>query len=164
VALLAATQVSGHKGWFSAVGSYDPEGEAIQCAWQFGDGSSYSGSALRATHTYQASGEYTVTLTVTDAQGASSTATLKVSVNNTPLLSAPYALKIFQSWYLFYASAYDTDGSIAEYVWNSSRDGFLGRSPFLIKRLSRGYHTVTVRAKDNLGAWSAEKAVPVFVN
>ena len=164
VARLAMTSLSGHQVRFSAVGSYDPEGEAIQYAWDFGDGSSGSGTALQAIHTYKAAGTYTVTLTVTDAQGASSSATLTVSVNNKPLLSAPYVLRIFQSWHVFYASAYDTDGSITEYAWNSSRDGFLSRSPFFIKRLSNGQHTITVKARDNLGDWSLVKSVAVYVN
>ena len=164
VARVAVTSLSGHQARFSAAGSYDPEGEAIRYAWNFGDGSSGSGTALQAIHTYKAAGTYTVTLTVTDAQRASAAATITVSVNNSPLISAPYVLPIFRSWRLFYVSGYDTDGRIAEYAWNSSRDGFLGKVPFFIKRLSQGQHMISVKAKDNLGAWSAEKSIAVYVN
>ena len=164
VACLAMTSTHGHKVWFSAACSYDPEGGAIQYAWNFGDGSSSAGTAMQAIHTYRAAGTYTVTLTVTDTLGVSSMARVPVSINNPPLISAPYVLQIFRSWCLFYASAYDTDGSIVEYAWNSSRDGFLSRSPFFIKRLSKGQHTITVKAKDNLGDWSAEKSVTLYVN
>ena len=164
VARLATTSVQGHKVWFSAAGSYDPAGEAFRYTWNFGDGTGATGTAQQAAHTYRAAGEYTVTLTVTAARGVSSVARMNVAVNNAPMLSTPYVLRMFQSWYLFYASAYDTDGSISEYAWNSSRDGFLSGSPFLIKRLSKGAHVITVKAKDNLGAWSAEKTVSLYVN
>ena len=138
VARLAVTTVLGHKVWLSAAGSYDPAGGALCYTWNFGDGTGATGTAPQVMHTYRAAGEYTVTLTVTAARGVSSVARMNVLVNNAPMLSTPYVLRIFQSWYLLYASAYDTDGSIAEYAWNSSRDGFLSRSPFLIKRLSKG--------------------------
>jgi hypothetical protein len=91
-------------------------------------------------------------------------ATVKVWINNSPLISTPYVLPIFRQWCLFYVSGYDTDGRITEYAWNSNRDGFLSRLPFFIKCLSRGQHTITVKAKDNLGAWSTEKAVALYVN
>ena len=91
-------------------------------------------------------------------------ATVTVRINNPPLISTPYVLPIFQHWYLFFASGYDTDGRITEYAWNSNQDGFLGRLPFFIKRLSKGQHAITVKAKDNLGAWSTEKTVTVYVN
>ena len=164
VARLALTRVSGHTASLSAEGSSDPEGEALRYAWEFGDGASQSGQALRVSHSYRTAGEYTVRLTVTDAQGASSVATVKVWINNPPLISTPYVLPIFRQWCLFYASGYDTDGRITEYAWNSNRDGFLSRLPFFIKCLSRGQHTITVKAKDNLGAWSTEKAVTLYVN
>ena len=157
-------RMSGHQVSFSVAGSYDPEGEAIHYVWAFGDGSSATGTALRATHTYRVAGTYTATLTVIDTQGASSSSMATISVNNPPLISAPYVLPIFRSWCLFYVSGYDTDGSIIEYDWNSSRDGFLSRLPFLIKRMSKGQHTITVKASDNLGAWSTEKSVALYVD
>ncbi|MFI5148445.1 MAG: PKD domain-containing protein [Bacteroidia bacterium] len=46
---------------------------AISWLWNFGDGSTATGS--NPTHTFGAGGTYTVTLTVTDAQGCSSTYT-----------------------------------------------------------------------------------------
>ena len=55
---------------FDARTSSDAETDVADYAWDFGDGTSGSGSYV--AHAYQAAGTYDVTLTVTDAQGCSS--------------------------------------------------------------------------------------------
>ncbi|MDY0747258.1 PKD domain-containing protein [Paucibacter sp. R3-3] len=55
---------------FSGAGSTDAEGAIASYAWTFGDGTSASGVSV--TKSYAAAGSYTVTLTVTDAAGLSS--------------------------------------------------------------------------------------------
>ena len=71
----------------SSSGSSDPDGQALTCSWNFGDGSPVSAQANPA-HTFSAGGgvptKYVVTLTVTDSGGLSAQTTLIVSVNNTP--------------------------------------------------------------------------------
>ena len=56
---------------FDASQSYDTDGEIVQYQWHFGDGNTASGQVV--SHTYSAAENYTVTLTVTDNDGASST-------------------------------------------------------------------------------------------
>lgn len=51
-------------------------------AWTFGDGS--TSSSQNPSHTYASAGEYTVTLTVTDANGKSSAAQLGITVQAAP--------------------------------------------------------------------------------
>jgi len=55
---------------FDGSGSIDLEGGALTYAWTFGDGGTATG--VSPTHTYSDNGVFTVTLTVTDAMGASS--------------------------------------------------------------------------------------------
>ncbi|MGY1809659.1 PKD domain-containing protein [Blastococcus sp. SYSU D00669] len=61
--------------------STDPDGSVAAYAWDFGDGT--TGTGATASHTYDADGSYTVRLTVTDDEGATSTTTRTVAVAGT---------------------------------------------------------------------------------
>lgn len=56
--------------------SSDPDGTITSYAWTFGDGATASG--VSAEHTFAAAGDYAVTLTVTDDDAATRTATVSV--------------------------------------------------------------------------------------
>jgi PKD repeat protein len=64
---------------FDSGGSQDPDGTITGRYWDFGDGTSSTDS--NPSHTYSAAGNYTVTLTVTDNDGASDQATDQVSIS-----------------------------------------------------------------------------------
>ena len=66
---------------FSSAGSTDPEGGSLTYAWAFGDGT--NSTAANPTKTYTANGTYTATLTVRDPQGATGSASVRISVGNT---------------------------------------------------------------------------------
>ncbi|MEU4422254.1 carbohydrate-binding protein [Actinoplanes sp. NPDC024001] len=66
---------------FSSAGSSDPEGGALTFAWNFGDGT--SSTVANPTKTYPTNGDYTATLTVRDAAGATGTASVRITVGNT---------------------------------------------------------------------------------
>lgn len=76
---------------FDASLSYDPEGGPLDYLWDFGDGSPQA-SGYQVSHTFGAGQDqailYTVRLVVSDTAGASSTADLRVSINNTPPIAS----------------------------------------------------------------------------
>ena len=69
----AGTEVS-----FLSTGSSDPEGGSVSYNWDFGDGS--TSPVANTTHTYATTGSKTVTLTVTDNEGAIDTANVTIII------------------------------------------------------------------------------------
>lgn len=72
---------------FTGSGSSDPDGDAVSYAWAFGNGQ--TSAEANPTMTYGSSGDYTARLTVTDARGASASATVAIVVRGG---SAPVAV------------------------------------------------------------------------
>ena len=63
---------------FDASESYDADGAIVSYEWNFGDGTTSSGRVV--THAYSTVGDYTVSLTVTDDDGALSTYSLSIQI------------------------------------------------------------------------------------
>jgi PKD repeat protein len=72
------TVIVGQLVTFNGSASYDPDGSIVDWAWNFGEAPTASGPI--ATHTYASQGNYTVTLTVTDNDGNSSSTSKVVPV------------------------------------------------------------------------------------
>lgn len=116
---------------FTSIGSHDPEGGAITYLWNFGDGTA-SSTAANPSHTFSTGSSapvsYTVTLTVTDNIGQQATATLLVSLNNTPPMvsiispvdDAFYPVGVDTTWQLT-AQVTDAQHSPAQlsYAWQT---------------------------------------------
>ncbi|MGC9450207.1 MAG: PKD domain-containing protein [Oceanipulchritudo sp.] len=69
---------------FDATASADADGTITTYAWDFGDGGLESGQSV--AHTFVEDGEYTVTLTVTDSDGAMDTAEKTIFVTMRPVV------------------------------------------------------------------------------
>ncbi|GAA4432455.1 hypothetical protein GCM10023091_04550 [Ravibacter arvi] len=82
---------------FSSVGSIDYDGDAISYQWDFGRGQGKSTEA-NPTFVYKRSGEYTATLTVTDALGNAKSSSVTVKAGNEPP-QVQIAIKGNQSFY-----------------------------------------------------------------
>jgi PKD repeat protein len=67
---------------FDASGSSDPDGQIVRYDWDFGDGQTLANAPAKVAHTFEATGQYTVKLTVTDngTPGLTDTATAPVNV------------------------------------------------------------------------------------
>jgi PKD repeat protein len=66
---------------FNAATSSDPDGSIVGYAWTFGDGS--NGAGVSPGHTFGSVGTYTVSLTVTDSDGAVDATSTDVTLDDT---------------------------------------------------------------------------------
>lgn len=65
---------------FDGSGSYDPDGQIVKTAWNFGDGTTIE-DTFTPTHVFYDRGNYTVTLTVVDNDDGESSDTVEITVN-----------------------------------------------------------------------------------
>jgi len=146
---------------FSAAGSYDPDniGGPLIYAWDFGN-NSFSDQIEVAT-TYNSSGTYRVSLTVTDNLGATNTATLDYIVkNNKPIAvldtvpSGTTQVQVNTSISLTSQGSYDTDTNqfINGYKWLVDGINQNLNTPYFTTSFGNvGNHVVTLSVFDNLG-------------
>lgn len=80
---VATIGVAGLTVTFDGSASTDGDGTITSFSWDFGDGT--SGSGATASHTYSVDGSYAATLTVTDDDGATGTASVAVDAAEAPL-------------------------------------------------------------------------------
>ena len=75
-----SSPTTGESATFDAADSSDSDGSISSYSWEFGDGSSGSGQSV--THSYSSTGDYTVSLTVTDDDGATDSNSTTVTVQS----------------------------------------------------------------------------------
>ncbi|HEU4407934.1 MAG TPA: S8 family serine peptidase, partial [Polyangiaceae bacterium] len=94
--------------------STDPDGDIVAWAWNFGDGA--TSADQNPAHAYAASGTYTVSLTVTDGAGFTSTTQQDVSVIAAP--AASFTFTCLGPDCDFADASSDVDGDIVAWSWN----------------------------------------------
>jgi PKD repeat protein len=103
--------------------SSDSDGQVESSAWEFGDAA--TAGTPNATHAYAAAGDFQVTLTVTDDDGAEGTVTKSVSVTQ-PAPGAPVAtftVTCFSLDCTFVDESEDSDGgAIVSWAWEFGDD------------------------------------------
>ena len=123
---------------FDGTSSHDAEGPISGYAWTFGDGGTATGP--NPTHTYAAAGNYNVTLTVTDGNGATNAVIHQVSpsVQSTPIA--------------FVGAAHGQPGSVKTAVGRRPGRGQGGpdHAPVAHHRL----HQRLVRSRVGLAGWT----------
>ena len=152
-----------------AAGTGDSDGNVTAYRWDLdGDGDAEQTGETAAV-SFPDDGTYSVTLTVTDDDGATDTATANVTVLNRrpeaaasanetePLVGAPVAFDATDSA--------DPDGAVERYEWDFDADGDFEREGAAVTTAfsDPGNRTVTVRVTDDDGATS-EATVTVDVN
>lgn len=139
----------------SAAGSTDAGSTILSYSWSFGDGTSGTGASV--SHTYASPGVYTVSLTVKDSDGSTSTVPRSVTVHGAPAaaFTAATANPTAGAPVSFNGSGSgEQDGSIASYSWNFG-DGSAGSGPLVSHTyLKPGIYTATLTIRDGSGATS----------
>lgn len=151
-----STGAAGAQLAFDARESSDPDGEIAAVAWSFGDGTSGSGDLVLKT--FNASGTYTVAVTVTDNDGATDSDSMAVTVtdrpNQPPTADAGGPYNGVQGREIMFSggASSDADGAIVRYEWQFG-DGRTGRgSPVSHTYRAAGAYTVVLTVFDNQGA------------
>jgi PKD repeat protein len=145
--------------------SDDPDGPVKDYLWRFGDGVT---STLRnPVHPFAEAGRYRVTLTATDAYGASSTVARNIDVADRPVEGPPpnkppVANFVFgpssprvEDQVQFASSSYDPEGKLSEQRWDLDGDGQFddARGDEVVWTFtSPGEHKVRLRVEDSAGA------------
>ncbi len=133
-----------------ASASYDPDGTTLTYAWDFGDLT--TGVGKTAMHTYTAEGVYTITLTVTDADLLTGSASAQVTAI---LPVPPVAMFTVMATYLDVAvdasGSYDPDGTIASYAWAFGDGGLATGKTATHTYAADGTYTITLTVTDGEG-------------
>jgi PKD repeat protein len=134
--------------------STDPDGIIVGLLWDFGDGT--TSTEQNPVHTYAAAGTYTVTLTVTDDDGATGSISKDVTVTgpNLPPI-ADFTYTIDGMTVTFTDNSYDPDGVIVSWLWDFG-DGTTSTEQNPIHTYAvPGTYTVTLTVTDDDGASSS---------
>lgn len=133
---------------FDGSASNDPDGDDLSYSWNFGDGTSGSGS--NPSHTYSLHGDYTVSLTVSDGQNSVTATTIVTITNQAPVANTggPYSGLKNQAIIFDGLASSDPDGDALTYSWNFG-DGKTGSgiTPSHVY-YSGGTYTVTLQVSD----------------
>jgi hypothetical protein len=106
--------VTGETVGFSSNGSHDTDGSVVSYFWTFGDGGTSTNA--NPTHAYASEGNYTVTLTVADDDGAPGSDTTAAVITDTPQDLSPQA-----GWWMLD----ETEGSMAHDSSGNGNDGIV---------------------------------------
>lgn len=153
--------------------SSDPDGSIASYSWTFGDGG--TATAQNPSHTYSAGGTYTVTLTVTDNQGATGNVSHTVTVTAPPptqppvVNAGPDESVLVGALYSLTASFSDPDhdgpwtytidwGDGSSSSGSASSEGSFGASHSYLTLLPASY-TVTVTVVDSQGNRGSDQKV-----
>lgn len=153
VAVISATPASAYGPVtvsVSAAGSSDPDGTIAGTVLNLGDGSSASG--LTASHTYGNAGVYTLTATVTDNRGASSSASTTVTVKAPEVIvSSPSNGATVSALPAVVANGFSGNPVVAMQVYVDSALALTANSSNLNTRiaLAPGPHTLIIKGWDS---------------
>ena len=147
---LPTTPLVGEIVTFNASASEPNGGSIINYAWEFGDGG--TGTGVIATHSYSATGNYTVKLTVTDSEDLTNSTQTTITVINYPKADftyTPEAPLVNQTITFDATASKPNGGAIKSYTWEFD-DGKTGTGVITTHSYSAtGNYTVTLTITDS---------------
>ena len=151
---------TGSSIYFDARGSSDSDGSINSYRWDWDNDNNYEGSGSTDYHSYSEDGSYTVTLRVTDNDGANDYYSRTVTVNNrnpSASFTDNGAVMTSEDFGLDASGSSDPDGSVNSYAWDTDNDGSYddasGSSPSVSKS-DDGSYTIGLKVTDNDGSSS----------
>ena len=148
---------------YSAIAT-DPGDDELTYSWEFSDGTIAEGKDI--THTFADNGNYKVTLTVTDDDGASISQTLDVTVNNV----APTITEIIGETVVdegaevsYSAIAFDPGDDELTYSWDFGDGTIVEGKDVTHIFADNGNYAVTLTVTDDDGAFTSQ-TLDVIVN
>jgi len=147
---------------FSSSGSSDSDGTIAAYLWDFGDGN--SSTQANPSHLYSATGSYTVSLTVTDNDGATGNDTSSATIssqpggNQAPIANAngPYSGSAGVALSFSSAGSSDADGTIVAYDWSFGDGASSTAENPSHTYASAGSYSVSLTVTDNGGATDSD--------
>ena len=139
---------------FSASSSGDGDGHIVSYAWAFGDGATASG--VDASHAYAQADDYQVTLTVTDDDGLTGSAShaVEISAANQPpaaVIGGPATAQVGQVVAFDAGGSSDPEGAPLTHAWDFG-DGAIGSGQTITHTYQQtATYTVTLTVTDSGG-------------
>ena len=151
---------------FNATSSHDPDGVINSYLWDFGDGT--NATDMTVDHAYDDDGVYIVTLTVTDDDGLTATATSTKTVSNRPPLASftENATTVLTGEIIHFdaSGSEDPDGSIIGYLWDFGDETTAVGVKVNHAYEDDGVYTVTLTVIDDDGATASTSSVKTVSN
>lgn len=144
---------------FSGTRSSDDDGSVSSYRWDFGDDTSATGDT--ADHTFTRSGEYRVTLTVTDNEKQKGTSHVTITAENAPPVADARASPTSGSDPLTVtfdgSHSYDSDGSIVAYRWDFGDGTWENTAQATHEYRNLDSYTAVLKVTDDKGASATGK-------
>ena len=161
IAVITATPTGGPSPLivaFSSASSSDADGSIVSYFWEFSDGRTTSRQNPRAR--FANDGVYTVTLTVTDNEGATGSDTVTIVVGDVPTNQPPTAVATADvtsgdaplSVNFTGSASSDSDGTIASYAWDFGDGASAATADASHSYSAAGVFVATLTVTDNEGA------------
>jgi len=138
--------------------SSDLDGDIVNWSWNFGDEN--ASNLQNPSYQYDDNGTYTITLTITDDDGATDIKSQKISVSNVgPIVGFSFfsdnVTLISNDPIKFVDTSSDLDGEIVSRSWDLG-DGTISTEEHFTHTYDKGTYTISLTVTDNDGASSSK--------